>query len=101
MQQIPEGVRGAIRFFAFFVGNGTLDQDVLSDVDDYRPALFKFGSALEKVFAVYTNVLEYDEAGMPTNDDWAAHRAAQWIRSYLDHDYEVEPPFEDWEVELH
>ncbi|NIH86612.1 DUF7677 family protein [Amycolatopsis granulosa] len=98
---MPEDVRGAIRFFAFFVANGTLCQEVLRDVDDYRPALFEYGSALEKVFAIYTNVLEYDDQGRPTNDDWAARRAAQWIRSYLDHNYSVDPPFEDWEVTLH
>jgi hypothetical protein len=101
MNQIPEDVRGAIRFFAFFVANGTLCRDVLGDVGDYRPALFEVGSTLEKVFAIYTNVLEFDDNGRPTNDDWAARRAAQWIRSYLDPDYDVVPPFESWEGELY
>jgi hypothetical protein len=102
MHRIPEDARGAIRMFAFFVANGTLCLDVLGDLEDYRPALFEFGgSPLEKVFAIYTNVLEYDESGRPTNDGWATRRAAQWIRGYLDQDYVVEPPFEDWEVELY
>ena len=28
-------------------------------------------------------------------------RAAQWIRSYCEPTYKVEPPFEQWEMELH
>lgn len=91
MHRIPKDVRGAIRFFAFFVANGTLCRDVLAEVGDYRPALFEFGSALEKVFAIYTNVLEYDGDGKPTNDAWAARRAAQWIRAYHDPDYAADP----------
>ncbi|WP_457784811.1 DUF7677 family protein [Streptomyces mirabilis] len=30
-----------------------------------------------------------------------AARVAQWIRRYCDPTYEVEPPFQAWETELH
>lgn len=73
--------------------------DLLEDID-YRPALMEFGSNLERVFAIFANVLEVDDSGRVTNYDHAEYRAAQWIRSYCDEQYQVEPPFEDWEFEL-
>jgi hypothetical protein len=99
MAHLPENVRSAIRLFAFYVGNGTVNVELLDGID-YRPALMEFGSDLERVFAIFSNVLDVDEAGLVTNFDQASWRAAQWIRSYLDPDYTVQPPFEDWEFEL-
>ena len=100
MQQLPVDVRASLRFFAFYLANGTLDVDLLDGID-YRPALFEFGSALEQVFAIYGNVLRVDESGRVLNDGEAQHRAAQWIRGYCDPEYVVEPPFQAWETELH
>lgn len=99
MAHLPRDVRSSLRFFAFFVANGTLAVDLLGDID-YRSELVDTGSNLEMVFAVFANVLEVDESGQVTNHDGAAYRAAQWIRAHCDDAYEVEPPFEDWEVEL-
>lgn len=99
MAQLPEDVRSAIRFFAFYVGNGTVDNDLL-DGFDYRASIMRFGSDLETVFAIFTNVLDVNESGEVTNFDHAKGRAAQWIRSYVDPDYAVDPPFESWEGEL-
>lgn len=99
MAHLPEDVRSAIRLFAFYVGNGTVDLKLLDGID-YRPALIEFGSDLERVFAIFSNVLDVDDAGRVTNFDQASRRAAQWIRSYLDSGYTVQPPFEDWELEL-
>jgi hypothetical protein len=99
MSRLPEDVRASLRFFAFFLANGTVDMDLLEDVD-YRPALMQFGSALEMVFTIFTNVLEVDEEGKVTNAGLATERAAQWIRRYCDPSYQVEPPFEPWETEL-
>jgi hypothetical protein len=102
MSQLPIGVRSACRSFAFCLANGTLALDILGDVGDYRPNLVEFGSELEMVFAIFTNVLEFDEGtGVPTNEAHAQRRAAQWMRSYVDPSYEVQPPFADWETELH
>jgi hypothetical protein len=97
---LPVDVRASLRFFAFFLANGTLDVDLLDGID-YRPALFTFGSALEQIFAIYGNVLEVDESGHVVNEGEAMYRAAQWVRRYCDPSYRVEPPFQAWETELH
>ncbi|HEY7278427.1 MAG TPA: hypothetical protein VH594_20835 [Trebonia sp.] len=99
MTRLPVDVRASLRFFAFFLANGTIDMDLLEGID-YRPALMQFGSALEMVFTIFTNVLEIDEEGRVINADLAQERAAQWIRRYCDPSYHVEPPFEPWETEL-
>jgi hypothetical protein len=59
------------------------------------------GSPLEQVFAIYSNVLQIDADGMVLNDGDAQHRVAQWVRARCDPSFRVEPPFEDWELELH
>ncbi|WP_234319216.1 DUF7677 family protein [Streptomyces sp. NRRL S-237] len=97
---LPTDVRAALRFFAFFLGNGTLDVELLEGID-YREHLFTYGSDLEMVIAVFTNVLEVDDHGRTLNDGDAQYRAAQWIRGRCDPEYRVEPPFEAWETELH
>ncbi|MFI1801958.1 hypothetical protein ACH427_32135 [Streptomyces sp. NPDC020379] len=100
MEHLPIDVRAAIRFFAFYLANGTVDLDILDDID-YRPSLMGSGSALEMVFAVFTNVLQVDEDGKVMNEGDAQYRAAQWIRAYCDPGFEADPPFEAWETELH
>lgn len=97
---LPVDVRASIRLFAFYLANGTLDLDLLDDVD-YRPTLVEFGSNLEQVFAIYCNVLEVDADGQVLNEGDAQYRVAQWIRACCDPDYRAEPPFEPWETELH
>ena len=99
MAQLPEDVRASLRFFAFYLANGTLVMDLLEDFD-YRSNLMAFGSGLEQVFAIFSNVLDVNDAGQVTNYGDAEHRAAQWIRSRCDDQYRVEPPFEDWELDL-
>ncbi|WP_425424370.1 DUF7677 family protein [Streptomyces lushanensis] len=99
MGHLPVDVRASLRFFAFYLANGTIDVDLLEGFD-YRPALFEFGSSLEQVFAIYGNVLEVDANGNVLNDEDAQHRAAQWIRRCCDPSYQVEPPFQAWETEL-
>lgn len=99
MIRLPEDVRSSLRFFAFYLANGTVDMELLADVD-YRPELMRYGSDLERVFAIFSNVLEVDEEGNVTNHDVAQRRAAQWIRRFCDPSYEVVPPFEGWEIEL-
>ena len=99
MVQLPEDVRASFRFFAFYLANGTLDLDLLEDFD-YKTEVMAFGSALEQVFAIFANVLDVDDSGRVTNYDDAQYRAAQWIRRLCDHQYRVEPPFQDWELDL-
>ncbi|MFC7280205.1 hypothetical protein ACFQS1_40145 [Paractinoplanes rhizophilus] len=99
MAHLPESVRSSLRFFAFYLAEGTLALDLLEGID-YRPAVMLYGSGLEQVLAIFANVLEVDEAGEVTNYAEAEHRAAQWIRRICDDGYLVDPPFAAWELEL-
>jgi hypothetical protein len=102
MAHLPVDVRAAIRLFAFYLANGTLDLDLLDfDGVDYKADLMASASAFEQVFAIFTNVLQVDESGEVVNAGDAEYRAAQWIRHYCDPGYQVEPPFQKWETELH
>lgn len=101
MTHLPEDVRSVLRFFAFYIANGSLHIDEYGDLGDYRPALMECGSPLELVFAIFTNVLEVDPDGKVTNQGAATRRAAQYVRTYLDPGYTEVPPFQDWETELH
>ncbi|WP_093930306.1 hypothetical protein [Streptomyces sp. ok210] len=100
MDHLPVDVRAALRLFAFYIANGTLDEDLMEGID-YRPQLMAFGSWLEQVFAIFANVLEVDESGEVLNQGDAQFRAAQWVRLHCDPTYQVVPPFEPWETELH
>lgn len=100
VDHLPVDVRAALRLFAFYIANGTLDEDLMEGID-YRPQLMAFGSSLEQVFAIFANVLEVDESGEVLNQGDAQFRAAQWVRLHCDPTYQVVPPFEPWETELH
>lgn len=76
VDHLPVDVRAALRFFAFYIANGTLDVDLLEGID-YRPQLMAFGSPLEQVFAIFANVLQVDENGEVLNEGDAQYRAAQ------------------------
>lgn len=99
MAQLPEDVRSALRFFAFYLANGTLVMDLLENFD-YRSLLMTYGSGLEQVFAIFANILDVNDVGEVTNYGDAEYRAAQWIRRVCDSTYQVDPPFADWEIEL-
>ena len=58
-------------------------------------------SAIEQTYAIFANVLELDEKGDISNLKHAEKRAIDYLRSFCDPAFRVEPPFEDWEVELH
>ena len=90
---------GSVRFFAFYLANRTLCLPILAGVDYRR--IFEEPSALEQVFAIFMNCVVIDEEGRVTSDVHASERAAQYIRSYVDSSYRVEPPFEQHEVALH
>lgn len=58
-------------------------------------------SAIEMVFAIYANVIELDENGTVLNAKYAEERACQSLRQYCVPGYEADPPFEEWETDLH
>lgn len=89
---------GALRTFAYFMASGT--QNTLEDVD-YLHLYGEEPSAFEMVFAIYANVIELDENGQVLNAKFAEKRATDYLRSYCDPTFKVEPPYEDWEVALH
>ena len=68
---------------------------------DYRKTMIEEPGMLEIAFAIFGNVLEFDELGFPVNAKYAEHRAAQYSRQYHEPSFNVSPPFEDWEQELH
>ena len=91
---------GTLRTFGFWVANGSLGNPLLEGIP-YWNALRESPSLLEEAFAIFANVLEFDESGVPVNAKYAEFRAAQTIRRWCDPDYEVVPPFEDWETALY
>ena len=99
MPRLGDSVSGALRTFGFWLANGTVGLPLLEGID--YSCIFREPSALERAMAIYANVLRVNESGQVLNAKAAERRAAQWIRSYVDQTYTVDPPFENWETELH
>jgi hypothetical protein len=89
---------GALRTFAYFMASGTHYN--LEGVD-YLSLYGNEPSAIEQVFAIYANVIEFDENGQVLNAKYAEKRATDYLRSYCDPNFEVTPAYEDWEVALY
>jgi hypothetical protein len=85
----------------FLLANRTLDLDTLGQID--AAGVFAEPSAFEQAMAIFANnlVIDADGAVPPGGAQLAGHRAAQYIRAYLDPAYQVTPPFAEWELELH
>ena len=90
-------VSGAVRQFAMTFARG----DLYKDADYTGDVLKEESSFAEQAFAIFMNNLELDAAGSVINYKHSEQRAAQYIRSYFDSEYTVEPPFESWELELY
>lgn len=73
---------------------------MISDLD-YRTLCADEPSAMEQVYAIFANVLEFEADGRVTNFAHAQRRATDYLRKYLEKDFEVVPPYQDWELELH
>ena len=97
--KMSSDLRGHLRLFAYFLASRTLNLEILPASIDYS-AIFAEPSALEQAFAIWANVISLDEQGQVLNAAAADRRVAQYIRSYVDPQHEVIPPFADWEVEL-
>ncbi|MDJ1466731.1 DUF7677 family protein [Xanthocytophaga flava] len=96
--KLSHSFSGALRTFAYFMASGT---HYMLEGIEYLSLYGEDPSAIEQAFAIYANVIEVDEDGMVLNAKYAEKRATQYIRSYCDSDFVVEPPFEDWELALH
>jgi len=96
--KLSHEVSGALRSFSYFLASGThhmLEGVTYLDLYGNEP------SAIEQTYAIFANVLDVDEKGKVTNRTYAEKRATDYLRSYCDRSFRVEPPFEDWEVALH
>ncbi len=99
MKKLGNSFSGALRTFSYWIANGTVGYPLLEGID--YSCIFEEPSALEQAYAIYSNVIEMDDDGNVINAKYAETRAAQYIRSYVDSTYTIEPPLEDWEVALH
>ncbi len=99
MQKLTPSFSGALRTFSFWIANGTVGMPLLKGID--YSCIFEEPSALEQAYAIFANVIEMDDEGVVCNAKHAEMRAAQFIRSYVDENYTVEPEFEGWEVALY
>ena len=93
-------ISGAVRQFSYWFAHGTLGYPLLKDIDYTGEVLREESSFAEQAFAIFMNNLEIDEEGNVLNYKHSEKRAAQYIRSYFDREYTVEPPCEYWECEL-
>ncbi|NWK57704.1 hypothetical protein HW115_18950 [Verrucomicrobiaceae bacterium N1E253] len=96
--KLPHSVSGAIRTFSYFLSSGT--HSMLEGVD-YLDIYGSEPSAIEQVYAIFANVLEYDHEGNITNLKHAEKRATDSLRAYCDPNFVVSPPYEEWETELY
>lgn len=97
---VSKSLSGAVRQFSYWVAHGTVGYPLLEGTD-YISRIREESSFIEQAFAVFMNNLELDSAGNVLNYKYSENRASQYIRSYFDEDYVVNPPFENWETELH
>lgn len=96
--KLSNSFSGALRTFAYFIASGTHYQ---LDGIKYLGLFGEEPSAIEQAFAIFANVIELDDNGNVLNAKYAEKRAVDYIRSYCDSEFEVKPPYEDWETELH
>lgn len=98
MKKLSNSFSGCLRTFAYFMASGTHYN--LEGVD-YLSLYGEEPSAIEMVFAIYANVLELDDDGNVLNNTYAQERATDYLKQYCSKNFEVYPPYEDWETELY
>lgn len=98
MSHLSHSFSGALRTFAYFMSSGT---HYLLEGIDYVSLHGSEPGAIEQAYAIFANVIEVDETGQVVNAHHAQKRAADYLRAYCDPGFKVDPPFEDWELELH
>lgn len=98
-QHLSAACSGALRLFAYWVANGTVDHPLLDSVD-YWTEMRESPSLMEQTFAIFANVLVLDDQGSPTNARDAERRAAEFIVEYMT-GRRPQRDWEHWEVALH
>ncbi len=95
-----EDERGSLRFFAFYVGNGTLFLPREPDHDevDYLEVLVDPGPRLGQLFCVYAHAWAAALRGQPRGDMSPGTRAATWLRQTFRPDQPLAPPIEAHEL---
>lgn len=96
--RLSHRISGAIRTFSYFMASGS--HYMLEGVD-YLSLYGEEPSAIEQAYAILINTLKLDSEGNVLNFTHAQKRETDYIRAYCDASYEIEPPLEDWEVELY
>ena len=96
--KLSNSFSGALRTFVYFIASGTHYQ--LEGIN-YLELFGNEPSAIETAFAIFANVIEMDDNGNVINEKYAEKRAVDYIRSYCDPDFKVEPTYEDWEITLY
>ena len=96
--KLSNSFSGALRTFAYFLASGTHYQ---LKGTDYIKLYGEEPSAIELAFAIFANVIEIDENGTVINVKYDEKRAVDSIRAYCDPSFSVEPPYEEWEIELY
>ncbi|MFG1948736.1 hypothetical protein [Nonomuraea sp. NPDC048826] len=99
--RLSHGASGAIRRFAGWVARGSVGHPMLEGVN-YWDELKDSPSQMETCFAVFANVLELDDHGLPINEKYAERRAATWLYLYCTGELPPgEPDLEPWECALY
>ena len=62
-----------LRTFSFWVANGSVGNPLIEGID-YWDALRESPSLMEEAYAIFVNVLEFDETGVPVNAKYAEFR---------------------------
>jgi hypothetical protein len=96
--KLSHSFSGALRTFAYFMASGS--HYMLEGVE-YLDLYGSEPSAIEQAFAIYANVIEMDENGRVLNAKYAEKRATDYIKTYCDPFFQVQPPFEKWDLELY
>jgi hypothetical protein len=100
MPHLSHSISGTVRLFSHRMAGGMFGHPLLDGLD--YSCIFEEPTAFETAYAIFINVLEIDGNGLVLNAEHAEHRAAEWIHGYLTGwSRPADPPFEDWEVELH
>jgi hypothetical protein len=104
-QPLSVDFRSYLRFFAFYLYNGSLDPVFfVKEYPGYRVALETRGDLFGRIFAVFLNNLEVTLDGKLISNSSAVHRAqvraAHTLIKHLDPDYEIAPPLSESELQI-